>query len=299
LSAPLSPASRNSSNVVIRPTLGHRFCALSRHYRRRWLSRNTVGAVLLVDMTHFAGLVAGGVPPNPIPHAHVCTATTYKNLRGVRGGLILSADTDLSGKLNSAVFPGVQGSVILNAVSAKAVYLGEALRPGFVVYARSVLANARALATAPIARGLTVVTGGTDTPLLLVDLRPHRLTGADVSQQLELAGLTCNKNGVPGDTQPPTVTSGVRLGVSAGTTRGFDTDDFELIGNLIADVMDAQATADPAMETIRTSTRAQVRQLTQFHRIYTSTSWQPVFHQCRKRYGAVARLTAPQGFRRL
>jgi len=196
-----------------------------------------VGAILLADMAHFAGLVAGGVHPNPIPHAHVSTATTYKNLRGARGGMILSADESLARKLNSAVFPGVQGSVMLNTVAAKAVCLGEALRPEFKTYAKAVLDNARVLASTLAACGLDVVTGGTDTPLMLVDLRGLSLTGDRASESLERAGLTCNKNGVPGDSQPPTVTSGLRFGVSAGTTRGFGTSEFESIGQLIAEVI--------------------------------------------------------------
>lgn len=200
-----------------------------------------VDAVLLADMAHFAGLVAGGAHPSPLPHAHVVTATTYKSLRGVRGGLILSNDGGLERRLNSAVFPGVQGSVILNAVAAKAVCLGEALRPEFKTYARAVLRNARALAATLVERGIAVVTGGTDTPLMLVDLRDKGLTGAEASASLERAGLTCNKNGVPGDTQPPTITSGLRFGVSAGTTRGFRVEEFETIGNLIADVLEGLA----------------------------------------------------------
>jgi glycine hydroxymethyltransferase len=200
-----------------------------------------VNATLLADMAHFAGLVAGGVHPDPLPHAHVCTTTTYKNLRGVRGGLILSNDQKLVRKLNSAVFPGVQGSVILNAVAAKAVCLGEALRPEFKDYARAVLGNARRLAETLMERGIDVVTGGSDTPLVLVDLRKNNLTGAEASVSLERAGLTCNKNSIPGDTQPPTVTSGLRFGVSAGTTRGFRTTEFEAIGHLISDVIEGLA----------------------------------------------------------
>ena len=198
---------------------------------------DSVDAILLADMAHFAGLVAGGAHPSPIPHAHVSTATTYKNLRGVRGGLILASDLSLKRKLNSGVFPGVQGSVILNAVAAKAVCLGEALRPEFEVYAHAVLNNARVLAATLVDRGVDVVTGGTDTPLILVDLRPNRLTGVVASNSLERAGLTCNKNGVPGDIKPPSITSGLRFGVSAGTTRGFGAQEFETIGNLIADIL--------------------------------------------------------------
>ena len=229
---------------------------------------DAVDAVLLADMAHFAGLVAGGVHPSPIPHAHVSTATTYKNLRGVRGGIILSGDGELERRLDSAVFPGVQGSVILNAVAAKAVCLGEALRPEFEDYARAVLGNARALATTLVERGLDVVTGGTDTPLMLVDLRRHGLTGADASDSLERAGLTCNKNAVPGDTQPPTVTSGLRFGVSAGTTRGFRSAEFEAVGNLIADVLEGLAGNVADMPTLEARVSAEVAAMTREFPIY-------------------------------
>ena len=198
---------------------------------------DSVGAWLLVDMAHFAGLVAGGQYLDPFPHAHVATATTYKNLRGARGGLILWNDDDLSKKINEGVFPGVQGSVMLNAIAAKAVCLGEALKPGFRDYASSVLANARALASTLITRGVDVVSGGTDTPLLLINLMSLQLTGDAASEALERAGLTCNKNSVPGDTTSVKVTSGLRLGVSAGTARGFSVDEFCCVGNWIADIL--------------------------------------------------------------
>jgi glycine hydroxymethyltransferase len=205
---------------------------------------DAVGAALLVDMAHWAGLVAGGAHPDPLPHADVVTATTYKNLRGVRGGLILSNRTDLARRLDSAIFPGVQGSVILNAVAAKAVCLREALQPEFGDYARSVLANARAMAAALIERGIEVLTGGTDTPLLLVDLRPLGLTGAAASAALEAAGLTANKNSVPGDPQPPQITSGLRFGTSAGTARGMGEADFVAVADLVADVLRALVSGD-------------------------------------------------------
>jgi len=229
---------------------------------------DSVDAVLLADMAHFAGLVAGGVHASPIPHAHVSTATTYKNLRGVRGGLILADNPEWQRKLNSAVFPGVQGSVILNAVAAKAVCLGEALRPEFKAYAHAVLDNARTLAAALMDRGVDVVTGGTDTPLMLVDLRLKNLTGAESSVSLESAGLTCNKNGVPGDTQPPQITSGLRFGVSAGTTRGFGAVEFEVIGNLIADVLEGLEgnTADQSQLEARVA--AEVKAMTDRFPIY-------------------------------
>lgn len=229
---------------------------------------DAVGAVLLADMAHFAGLVAGGVHPSPVPHAHVTTATTYKNLRGVRGGLLLAQGAELERKLNAAVFPGVQGSVILNAVAAKAVCLGEALRPEFRDYAQAVLANARRLAATLMARGVDVVTGGTDTPLMLVDLRQKGLTGAEASESLERAGLTCNKNGVPGDTQPPTVTSGLRFGVGAGTTRGFRQAEFEAIGHLIADVLDGLASGTRDMRGLEGRVLGEVAAITRDFPIY-------------------------------
>jgi len=219
-----------------------------------------VGAYLMADMAHFAGLVAGGQHPSPIPHAHVSTATTYKNLRGVRGGLILCNDEILAKKFNSAVFPGIQGSSILNAIAAKAVCLGEALRPEFKDYAKNVLLNARMLSETLVNRGIHVVSGSSDTPLVLVDLRPIHLTGDVASTRLEHMGLTCNKNSVPGDTQPPTITSGLRFGVSAGTTRGFRADHFETIGNLIADVLLNRST--PA------AIQSHVKKLTQDFPIY-------------------------------
>ncbi len=229
---------------------------------------DSVGAILLADMAHFAGLVAGGIHPNPIPHAHVTTATTYKNLRGVRGGLILAPDDSLARKLNAAVFPGVQGSVILNTVAAKAVCLGEALRPEFKSYAQAVLDNARTLAGVLFDRGLDVVTGGTDTPLMLIDLRRHGLTGAAASDSLERAGLTANKNGVPGDTEPPTVTSGLRFGVSAGTTRGFGRDEFTTVGHLIADVIDGLAKNTSDMDAIERRVGTDVTSLAERYPIY-------------------------------
>lgn len=227
-----------------------------------------VGAILLADMAHFAGLVAGGEHPSPVPHAHVTTATTYKNLRGVRGGLILAPTPEFERKLNSAVFPGVQGSVILNAVAAKAVCLGEALRPEFKAYARAVLGNARALAATLVERGIDVVTGGTDTPLMLVDLRRVSLTGAEASEALERAGLTCNKNGVPGDTQPPSVTSGLRFGVSAGTTRGFGRQEFVEVGHLIADVLDSLSKGGADLSSVEGRVLGRVRNLTARFPIY-------------------------------
>ena len=229
---------------------------------------DSVGAVLLADMAHFAGLVAGGVHPSPLPHAHVTTATTYKNLRGARGGIILSDEPELARRLDSAVFPGVQGSVILNAVAAKAVCLGEALKPAFKAYAAQVLANARTLADTLMARGIAIVSGGTDTPLMVADLRPLGLTGAAASDGLEAAGLTCNKNTVPGDTRPPAVTSGLRFGSAAGTTRGLREAEFRRIGGWIADLLHAMAAAGGRDGAVEKTVRAEVLALCRAFPIY-------------------------------
>jgi glycine hydroxymethyltransferase len=196
-----------------------------------------VGAYLMVDMAHFAGLVAGGAHPSPVPHAHVVTTTTHKTLRGPRGGMILGNDEEIGRKINSAVFPGLQGGPLMHAVAAKAVAFGEALRPSFAAYARAVVANAQALAATLAEQGLDIVSGGTDTHLLLVDLRPLGLTGRDAEQALERAGITCNKNGIPFDPQKPTVTSGIRLGSPAATTRGFGTREFRQVGEWIGEVL--------------------------------------------------------------
>jgi glycine hydroxymethyltransferase len=197
-----------------------------------------VGAYLMVDMAHFAGLVAAGVHPSPLSHAHVVTTTTHKTLRGPRGGMILSNDEDLGKKINSAIFPGLQGGPLMHVIAAKAVMLGEALRPEFKLYARAVVDNAKTLAATLVERGLAIVSGGTDTHLMLVDLRPKQLTGKAAEIALERAGITCNKNGIPFDPEKPTVTSGVRLGSPAGTTRGFGQGEFRQIGELIAEVLD-------------------------------------------------------------
>jgi glycine hydroxymethyltransferase len=200
-----------------------------------------VGAYLMVDMAHFAGLVAGGAHPSPLPHAHVVTTTTHKTLRGPRGGAILTNDEDLAKKLNSAVFPGMQGGPLMHVIAAKAVAFGEALHPSFKLYARNVVENAKALAETLKARGLDIVSGGTDTHLMLVDLRKKRLTGKVAEAALGRAHITCNKNGIPFDPEKPTVTSGVRLGTPAGTTRGFGIAEFRLVGDMIAEVLDALA----------------------------------------------------------
>jgi len=200
-----------------------------------------VGAYLMVDMAHFAGLVAGGVHPNPVPYAHVVTTTTHKTLRGPRGGMILTNDPEIAKKVNSAIFPGLQGGPLMHIIAAKAVALGEALRPEFKAYARAVVENAAALAETLQAAGYDLVAGGTDTHLLLVDLRSKGLTGNVSERALGRAHITCNKNGVPFDPEKPTVTSGIRLGSPAGTTRGFGVEEFKAIGRMIAEVLDGLA----------------------------------------------------------
>ena len=197
-----------------------------------------VGAYLFVDMAHYAGLIAAGEYPNPFPHAHVATTTTHKTLRGPRGGMILSNDADLGKKLNSSVFPGLQGGPLEHVIAAKAVAFGEALRPEFKEYQKAVIANARTLSDTLKAGGLDMVSGGTDCHMLLVDLRPKGLTGKVADLALEHAGITCNKNNVPFDPEGPFVTSGIRLGTPAGTTRGFMTDEWTQIGEMILEVLD-------------------------------------------------------------
>ena len=198
-----------------------------------------VGALLMVDMAHFAGLVAGGAHPSPLPHAHVVTTTTHKTLRGPRGGMILTNDEAIAKRINSAVFPGLQGGPLVHVIAAKAVAFGEALRPEFRDYAKAAIANAQALANRLKARGADVVAGGTDTHLALIDLRPLGITGRDADEALERSAITCNKNGVPFDPLPPVKTSGIRVGSPAGTTRGFGIAEFEEIGDMVADVLEA------------------------------------------------------------
>ena len=210
-------------------------------FRRFREIADEVGAFLMVDMAHFAGLVAGGVHPSPFPYAHVVTTTTHKTLRGPRGGAILTNDEELAKKLNSAVFPGMQGGPLMHVIAAKAVAFGEALRPSFRLYAKNVVENARALAETLKAHGLDIVSGGTDTHLMLVDLRKKRLTGKVAEAALGRAHITCNKNGIPFDPEKPTITSGVRLGTPAGTTRGFGIAEFRQIGEMITELLDALA----------------------------------------------------------
>ena len=202
---------------------------------------DSVGALLHVDMAHFAGLVAAGIHPSPLPHAHVVTTTTHTTLRGPRGGMILSNDDALGKKFNSAVFPGMQGGPLVHVIAAKAVAFGEALQPDFKDYAVRIVANAQTLAAKLKDRGCAVVAGGTDTHLALIDLTPKGITGKDADEALERAGITCNKNGVPFDPLPPTKTSGIRVGSPAGTTRGFGQSEFAAIGDMIADVLDGLA----------------------------------------------------------
>ena len=210
-------------------------------FRRFREIADSVGAVLMVDMAHFAGLVAGGVHPSPFPHAHVVTSTTHKTLRGPRGGFVLTNDEALAKKINSAVFPGMQGGPLMHVIAAKAVAFGEALQPAFKSYAKSVAENAKALAEVLKSKGLDIVSGGTDTHLMLVDLRPKRLTGKVAEVALGRAHITCNKNGIPFDPAKPTVTSGVRLGTPAGTSRGFGIAEFRQVGELIVEVLDVLA----------------------------------------------------------
>jgi glycine hydroxymethyltransferase len=205
---------------------------------------DSVGAYLMVDMAHIAGLVAGGAHPSPLPHAHVVTTTTHKSLRGPRGGMILTNDEGIAKKVNSAVFPGLQGGPLMHVIAAKAVALGEALQPEFKVYAHQVVANARALAASLKETGLDIISGGTDNHLMLVDLRPKNATGKRAEAALGRANITCNKNGIPFDPEKPFVTSGIRLGTPAGTTRGFGVAEFGEIGRLIAEVLDGLRAAN-------------------------------------------------------
>jgi glycine hydroxymethyltransferase len=197
-----------------------------------------VGAYLMVDMAHFAGLVAGGAHPSPFPHAHVVTTTTHKTLRGPRGGVILSDDEEIAKRLNSAVFPGMQGGPLMHVIAAKAVAFGEALQPSFRTYAKNVVENAKALAETLKSRGCDIVSGGTDTHLMLVDLRPKRLTGKVAELALGRAHITCNKNGIPFDPEKPMITSGIRVGSPACTTRGFGVAEFRQVGEMISEVLD-------------------------------------------------------------
>ncbi len=223
-----------------------------------------IGAYLMVDMAHIAGLVAGGVHPSPLPHAHVVTTTTHKSLRGPRGGMVLTNDEDIAKKINSAVFPGLQGGPLMHVIAAKAVAFGEALRPSFKTYAKNVVANAQALAKSLRGNGLDIVSGGTDNHLMLVDLRPKNATGKRAEAALGRANITCNKNGIPFDPEKPFVTSGVRLGAPAGTTRGFGEAEFGEIGDLITEVLDGlkAANSDEGNAGVEAMVKAKVVKLT-------------------------------------
>jgi glycine hydroxymethyltransferase len=229
---------------------------------------DAVGAYFQVDMAHFAGLVAAGVHPSPLPHAHVVTTTTHKTLRGPRGGMILSNDEEIGKKINSAMFPGLQGGPLMHVIAAKAVAFGEALSPEFRAYAATVVENARTLAATLVEHGLAIVSGGTDTHLMLVDLRPKKLTGKLAEQSLEHAGITCNKNGIPFDPEKPTVTSGVRLGTPAATTRGFGPAEFRKVGELIVEVLDGLAASPNDNSRTERKVKAEVEALCRRFPIY-------------------------------
>ncbi len=233
---------------------------------------DSIGAYLMVDMAHIAGLVAGGVHPSPVPHAHVCTTTTHKSLRGPRGGMILTNDEDIAKKINSAVFPGLQGGPLMHVIAAKAVAFKEALQPEFKAYARQVVDNARALSETLKSHGLDVVSGGTDNHLMLVDLRPKNATGKKAEQGLCRAFITCNKNGIPFDPEKPFVTSGIRLGTPAGTTRGFGIAEFQEIGALIVEVLDGlrEANSEEGNAAVEAAVGAKVKALTARFPIYAN-----------------------------
>ena len=230
---------------------------------------DSVGAYFFVDMAHFAGLVAGGVHPSPFPHAHVVTSTTHKTLRGPRGGLVLTNDPEIAKKINSAVFPGLQGGPLEHVIAGKAVAFGEALRPDFKVYARQVVENAKALAATIVDGGFAITSGGTDNHLMLVDLRPKNLTGKAAEAALSRAHITCNKNGVPFDTASPMVTSGIRLGTPAGTSRGFGVAEFKKIGELIVETLDGlAANGEAANGPVEATVKSKVEELTRRFPIY-------------------------------
>ena len=244
--------------------------AYSRHidFKRFREIADSVGAYLMVDMAHYAGLIAGGVYPDPLPHAHIVTTTTHKTLRGPRGGMVLTNDGDIAKKINSAVFPGLQGGPLEHVIAAKAVAFGEALKPEFKLYAQQVVTNAQALAAVLVERGAAIVSGGTDSHLMLVDLRPKGVTGKATEAALEHALMTCNKNGVPFDTAPFTITSGVRLGTPAGTTRGFGVSEFQQVGHWSADVIDSMKGTDEADAGVSRRVAGEVRELTRRFPIY-------------------------------
>jgi glycine hydroxymethyltransferase len=229
-----------------------------------------VGAYFLVDMAHFAGLVAAGLYPSPFPHAHVVTTTTHKTLRGPRGGMILTNEEDLAKKFNSAIFPGIQGGPLMHVIAAKAVAFGEALKPEFKVYIKNVMDNAKAMGEVLVQSGFALVSGGTDSHLILVDLRPKKITGNLAEKALGRANITCNKNGIPFDPEKPMVTSGIRLGSPAGTTRGFGVAEFQEVGRLIAEVLDGLAkNGEGGNATVEAAVRAKAMALCAKFPIYS------------------------------
>ena len=227
-----------------------------------------IGAYLLVDMSHFSGLVAAGVYPSPVPHAHIVTTTTHKTLRGPRGGMILTNDEILAKKINSAIFPGTQGGPLMHVIAAKAVAFREALQPEFKIYAKQVIRNAKTLASTLNNSGLDIISGGTDSHLVLVDLRPKGLTGKDAEASLERAGITCNKNGIPFDPERPAITSGIRLGSPAATSRGFKEEEFACVGEMISQVLDGLAQNSDENSDVEFAVRARVQELTSRFPIY-------------------------------
>ena len=229
-----------------------------------------VGALFLVDMAHFAGLVATGLYPNPLEFADVVTSTTHKTLRGPRGGIILTNNEAHAKKINSAVFPGLQGGPLMHVICAKAVAFGEALQPDFKKYIESVVSNSKVLSEIMLERGLEVVSGGTDTHLVLVDLRPKKITGKAAERSLENAGITCNKNGVPFDPESPFVTSGIRLGTPAGTSRGFGKEEFRIVGNLIGDVLDGLSLNPEDNSKVEKEVKSKVKALCEKFPIYST-----------------------------
>jgi glycine hydroxymethyltransferase len=249
-------------------------------YSREWDFKrfreiaDEVGAYLLADMSHFSGLVAGGVHPSPVPHAHVTTTTTHKSLRGPRSGIVLSNDEDIAKKINSAIFPGMQGGPLMHVIAAKAVAFAEAMTPEFKAYAAAVKANAKALAAALQGEGLNIVSGGTDNHLMLVDLSPKEITGKATEKGLDRASITCNKNGIPNDKRSPFVTSGIRLGTPAGTTRGFGTGEFQQIAGLIAEVVEGlRKNGEEGDAQVEASVAARVEELCEKFPIYQGLSY--------------------------
>ncbi|MEM0985655.1 MAG: serine hydroxymethyltransferase [Pseudomonadota bacterium] len=239
-------------------------------FKRMRAIADKVGAYLMADMSHFSGLVAGGVYPNPLDHVHVATTTTHKALRGPRGGIILTRDEELGKKINFAVFPGLQGGPLMHVIAAKAVAFGEALQPDFRAYVQQVVSNAAALSSILLERGLDIVSGGTDSHAMLVDLRPKGVTGKVAEHALDRAGITCNKNAIPNDPEKPFVTSGIRVGTPAGTTRGFGETEFQQIAHWIADVLEAQAGDEAGA--VEQRVRGEVKAMTADFPIYPGLS---------------------------